>query len=143
MSHFRGSIDFPGATLTEQDVYSSNELLRNTDVHVASGVGCNFAKAKLVDPYSLLVQEASKFRYVDQKSIQFDKEPHLNGKIIAAHLKNVKANKSNFTYLTRGLSWTPRYDVTVINKGCKSIDNLSGLYFSEFCLFSRHPACPC
>ena len=143
MSHFRGSIEFPGATFTEQDVYSSNELLRNTNVYVTSGVGCNFAKAKLVDPYSLLVKEGSKFRYVDQKSIQFDREPHLDGKIVSAQLKDAKANKSNFTYLTLGLSWTPRYDVIVINDGCKSIDDLQGLYFVGFCLFSGHPACPC
>ena len=108
--------------MTEQDVYSSNELLRNTEVNVECGAGCSYAKAKLVDPYSLLVREGSKFRYADQKSIQFDKEPNLNGKIVSAQLNDTTTTKNDFTYLTRGLSWTPRYDVTVINESCKSID---------------------
>jgi hypothetical protein len=129
--------------VTEQDVYSSNELLRNTDVSVACGVGCNFGKAKLVDPYSLLVREGSKFRYADQKSLQFDKEPHLSGKIVSAQLNDTTTTKSDFTYLTRGLSWTPRYDVIVIDDNCKSMDASQGLYFFVFCLFSGDPACPC
>jgi len=91
-------------------------------VQIRAGADHSFSKAKLVDPYSLLVEEGSRFLYVDQKNIQFDKEPQLNGKILSVRFKDTKAKMSNFTYLTRGLSWTPRYDVTVINETCKSMN---------------------
>ncbi len=105
--------------LIEQDLHSSNEYLRNARVQIRTRSDCSFSDAKLVDPYSFLVQEGSKFLYVDQKNIKFDKEPHLNGMTLSVRVKDTKAKKSNFTYLTRGLSWTTRYDVTVINENCK------------------------
>jgi hypothetical protein len=123
----KGSIDFPGATFVEQDVYSSKEYLRNAQVHIQARADCSFSKAKLVNPYSLLVEEGSRFLYVDQKNIQFEKEPHLNDKVLLTRFKDTKAKKSNFTYLTNGLSWTPRYDVTVMNESSATLRALADI----------------
>ncbi|CAF3365695.1 unnamed protein product [Rotaria sp. Silwood1] len=84
-----GTIDFPGQRIIEQDLYNSNEELRNTDIYIRLNKYQNYqiSKAKLIDPYSLLVKHDSS-RYLF---------------------------KTNMTYITRGLLWTPRYEVSIID----------------------------
>ncbi|CAF0819508.1 unnamed protein product [Adineta steineri] len=80
----QGSIDYPGTPIVEQNLYSSNEYHRNAPVHVRASSECSFSKAHLVDPYSLLVKDGSKFFYTEQKNIQFENEPYLNAGTLRA-----------------------------------------------------------
>jgi hypothetical protein len=120
----RGTIDFVGQRIIEQDLYSSNEQLRNTNVYIRRNeCGHNItSKAKLVDPYLLLIQhDSSRYSYVSRDQIEFTKNPLMDGTILAVRLDDSITAKTSMTYLTRGLWWTPRYEVIVINDQCKVI----------------------
>lgn len=117
-SFIRGTIDFPGQQILEQDLYNSNEELRDAYVYIRSNENGNnqASKAKLIDPYSFLVQyDSSRYTYVLREHIEFNQDPGIDGMILSVRLDNTAIKKTNITYLTRGLWWTPRYDVIVIN----------------------------
>jgi hypothetical protein len=48
----------------------------------------------------------------------------MDGMILSVQLNDRTITKTNMTYLTRGLSWTPRYEVIVIDDQCKILFNL-------------------
>ncbi|CAF4869553.1 unnamed protein product [Rotaria sp. Silwood1] len=67
-----GTIDFPGQRIIEQDLYNSNEELRNTDIYIRLNKYQNYqiSKAKLIDPYSLLVKhDSSRYLFVSRDEI--------------------------------------------------------------------------
>jgi hypothetical protein len=43
----------------------------------------------------------------------------MDGMILSVRLNDSTITKTNMTYLTRGLWWTPRYEVIVIDDQCK------------------------
>ncbi|CAF0830798.1 unnamed protein product [Rotaria sordida] len=113
-----GTIDFPGQKIIEQDLYNSNEELRNTDIYIRLNKYENnqALKAKLIDPYSLLIKyNSSRYIYVSRDQIEFNTDPLMDGMILSVRLDNPTITKTNMTYLTRGLWWTPRYEVSVID----------------------------
>ncbi|CAF0818397.1 unnamed protein product [Rotaria sp. Silwood1] len=113
-----GTIDFPGQRIIEQDLYNSNEELRNTDIYIRLNKYQNYqiSKAKLIDPYSLLVKhDSSRYLFVSRDEIEFDKDPLMDGMILSVQLYNSTIKKTNMTYITRGLLWTPRYEVSIID----------------------------
>lgn len=119
-----GTIDFYGAKIIEQDLYSSNEQLRDATIYLRTNDsdtrGPQFYK--LVDPYRLLVRNGNyKYFYVSREDIQFQKDPLMNGMILSVKLNDISLNKANFTYLTRGIWWAPRYEVNIINEQCKNL----------------------
>jgi hypothetical protein len=123
----RGTIDFPGQRIIEQDLYNSNEELRNTDVYIRLYQCENnqTIKAILIDPYLLLIKYSSlRYTYVSRDQMEFNKDPLMNGMILSVQLDNRTTKKTNMTYLTRGLWWTPRYEVIVSDDQCKVL-----LYF--------------
>ncbi len=82
-------------------------------------------KAILIDPYLLLIKYSSlRYTYVSRDQIEFNKDPLMDGMILSVQLDNRTAKKTNMTYLTRGLWWTPRYEVIVSDDQCKVL-----LYF--------------
>lgn len=118
--------------MIEQDFYNSNEQLRNTDVFLrTTDCGSNETiKAKLINPYSWLVRhDSSRYAYVSRDRIEFSRDPTMDGMILSVRLDEATTTiKTNMTYLTRGLGWTPRYEVTVIDDLCKGdclVDELS------------------
>lgn len=113
-----GTIDFPGQRMIEQDFYGSNELLRNAEIFIRSNDCSNNArtKAKLVDPYSFLVEnDVSRYTYVARDRLEFTRDPTMDGMVLSVRLEDSTVKKANMTYLTRGLWWTPRYEVLVVN----------------------------
>ncbi|CAF0744589.1 unnamed protein product [Adineta steineri] len=111
-----GTIDFPDQKLIEQDLYNSNEELRNTDVyiHLNQCENSQTLKAQLIDPYLFLIKYSSlRYMYVKREQIEFSKDPLMDGMILSVRLENETITKTNITYLTRGLSWTPRYEVII------------------------------
>lgn len=118
----RGTIDFPDQQLVERDFYSSNEELRDSTIFLGSN-GCSVIESRqatLVDPHTFLIKsESSRYSYVSRDNIEFKQDPVLNGMILAVRFENSSATRATFTYLTRGLFWTPRYDVVILNEHCK------------------------
>lgn len=117
----RGTIDFPGQRIIEQDFFNSTEELRDIDVFINLNKCENnlTTKAKLIDPYLLLIQyDSSRYTYVSYDQIQFNNNPLMNGMILSVRLNDLSTTETNMTYLTRGLSWTPRYEVIVIDDQC-------------------------
>lgn len=45
----------------------------------------------------------------------------MDGMILSVRLDNPNITKTTMTYLTRGLWWTPRYEVVVIDDSCNVI----------------------
>jgi hypothetical protein len=126
----RGTIDFPGQKILEQDLYNSNEELRNSDVEIRSNKCDNdrTIKGKLIDPYLLLIKDdLARYSYVSRDQIQFQNNPLMDGMILSVRLNDPIITKTNMTYLTRGLWWTPRYEVIVI-------DDQSNILFHSICL---------
>ena len=120
----RGTIDFPGQRILEQDFYHSNEQLRDTDVFIRSlECGSNLTvKAKLIDPYAFLVRhESSRFTYVARDRIEFNREPFMDGMVLSVRFEDTSTARAKMTYLTRSLWWTPRYEVIVIDDECKCV----------------------
>lgn len=110
--------------MIEQDFYGSNELLRNSEIFIRSNDCSNTVrtKAKLVDPYSFLVEnDASRYTYVARDRLEFTRDPTMDGMVLSVRLEDSTVTKANMTYLTRGLWWTPRYEVLVVNDQSKSI----------------------
>ncbi|CAF2075585.1 unnamed protein product [Rotaria magnacalcarata] len=125
-----GTIDFPGQQIIEQDLYNSNEELRNTDIFIRFDKCENnhTLKAKLIDPYSLLIKyDSLRYAYVSRAQIEFDKDPLLDGMILSVRLDNESIETTNMTYLTRGLWWTPRYEVMVIDDRSATLRALADL----------------
>ncbi|CAF1097951.1 unnamed protein product [Adineta ricciae] len=114
-----GTIDFPGQRILEQDLYNSNEDLRNMEIYVRS-TQCDdeeATKARLIDPYSLLIKyDSSRYTYVSRDQIEFNQDPNMNGMVLSVRLDNKTSTKTNMTYLSRGLWWTPRYEIVVDDK---------------------------
>jgi len=122
----RGTIDFPGQEIIEQDLYNSSEELRNTDVYITLNKCENTIKAELIDPYLLLIKhDSSRYSYVSRDQIQFNTDPLMDGMILSVRLNDSTRTKINMTYLTRGLSWIPRYEVIII-------DDQSNIFYFNF-----------
>ena len=49
----------------------------------------------------------------------FENDPLMDGMILSVQLNNSMITKTNMTYLSRGLWWTPRYEVIVIDDQSK------------------------
>ncbi len=136
IKHFfsiRGTIDFPGQRIIEQDLYNSNEKLRNIDVYIRLNKCENSQtiKAKLIDPYLLLIKyDSLRYNYVSRDDIQFENDPLMDGRILSVQLNDPAITKTNMTYLSRGLWWTPRYEVIVIDDQSNII-----LFFFYFIYF--------
>ena len=124
----RGTIDFPGEKIIEQDLYSTNERLRNNDVYVyGHPTACGNSSprySKLIDPYRLLISSYPEtgYSFVLREQIRFPKDHVANGMILSVQLENRSTKKVNITYLTRGLWWAPRYEVNIINEQCNYIN---------------------
>jgi hypothetical protein len=43
----------------------------------------------------------------------------MDGMILSVRINDSITTKTKMTYLTRGLWWTPRYEIIVINDQCK------------------------
>lgn len=118
-------------------MYNSNEELRHSDVHIRLNK-CNNKetfRAQLMDPYSMLVKyDSSRYFYVSRDQIEFDDDPLMDGMILSVRLNDSTITKTTMTYLSRGLSWTPRYEVVVIDD--QSMNFLS-ISFSYILLFQR------
>ncbi|CAF1416983.1 unnamed protein product, partial [Didymodactylos carnosus] len=116
----RSTINIDGNKLGEQDLYSSNELLRNQDIYLKSNLECHCNTTtntgKIIDPYNLLIKQDNRYIYVERRQLQFTKDPQLDGMILKISLNDTKVTKANLTYLTNGLSWQPRYDIVVENE---------------------------
>ena len=99
-------------------MYNSNEELRNTAVYIRLNK-CetkDSSKAQLIDPYSFLVKyDSSRYHYVSRDQIEFENDPLIDGMILSVRLNDPTIRKTNMTYLSRGLWWTPRYEVIVID----------------------------
>ncbi|CAF1304467.1 unnamed protein product [Adineta ricciae] len=125
-----GTIDFPGQRILEQDLYNSNEDLRNMEIYVRS-TQCDdeeATKARLIDPYSLLIKyDSSRYTYVSRDQIEFNQDPNMNGMVLSVRLDNKTSTKTNMTYLSRGLWWTPRYEIVVDDKHLATLRALADL----------------
>ena len=118
-------------------MYNSNEELRQTNVHIRLN-GCDNKEtfqAQLIDPYSYLVKfDSSRYSYVSRDQIEFDKDPSMDGMILSVRLNDSTITKTNMTYLTRGLWWTPRYEVLVIDDQSRFSSFVVFVYFRNlFC----------
>ncbi len=77
-------------------------------------------KAKLIDPYSLLIKyDSLRYNYVSRDEIQFENDPLMDGMILSVQLNDPIITKTNITYLSRGLWWTPRYEMIIIDDQSK------------------------
>jgi hypothetical protein len=61
----------------------------------------------------------------------FRKDPLMNRMILSVQLDDKLITKTNMTYLTHGLRWTPRYELNILNEQCKC-SNLSIKTFGIF-----------
>ncbi|UJR28232.1 hypothetical protein I4U23_009482 [Adineta vaga] len=125
-----GTIDFPGRRIIEQDLYNSNEDLRDTDVYIRLNQCENnqTIKAQLIDPYLLLVKYNSlRYSYVSRDQIEFNKDPGMNGMILSVRLDDRNVRATIMAYLSRGLWWTPRYEVIVTDNYFASLRALADI----------------
>lgn len=71
-------------------------------------------KAELVDPHSVLIKyNWQRYAFVSREQIEYEQEPFVDGMVLSVRFENRTVTRTNMTYLSRGLWWTPKYEVVV------------------------------
>ena len=121
-----GSITWDGTPFRRQEIFNTVDSLKDASVIVkqASACECNTINAKIVDPNSMLlmnVDTGSHF-YADTRSIEYvSQRPSNGGTTLTFEFGNEDtAFNGTLSYLVRGISWVPTYDLFLTDGDSKS-----------------------
>lgn len=121
-----GSITWDGTPLIKQEIFNTIESLKGALVTVrqATVCECNVINAKIIDPQTMLLEnlDTGAYFYADSRSIEYTSiKPSSGGTTLNIDFRT-KRTKFNGTlsYLTRGISWLPTYDLFITNTHSKS-----------------------
>jgi hypothetical protein len=114
-----GSINWDGTPFARQEVYNTIQSLQDAKVVVRQSTvcGCETIEAKIVDPNSMLLQnlKTGSYFYADKQSIEYTStRPNDGGTTLFFQFQS-QTTKHNGTlsYLVKGLSWKPTYDLSL------------------------------
>jgi hypothetical protein len=122
-----GSITWDGTPFTRQELYNTIDTLKDAKVVVrqSSVCDCRTIDAKIIDPNTMLLEnlETGAFFYADSRSIEYTtKKPSNAGTTLIFEFSNKKSKfNGTLSYLMRGISWTPNYDLFIVDDDSKFI----------------------
>lgn len=129
-----GSITWDGTPLIKQEIFNTIESLKGALVTVrqATVCECNIINAKIIDPNTMLLEnvDTGAYFYAESRSIEFTSiKPSNGGVTLNIDFRN-KRTKFNGTlsYLTRGISWSPNYDLFITNTNSKFTCQSSNIF---------------
>ena len=138
------SINWDGTPFTKQELFNKIDTLKDALVTVrqSNALGCEKIEAKIVDPNTMLLQnlETRGYFYADHHSIEYkSSRPDRNGTVLSFQFKTNTSFEGTLSYLMRGISWSPDYNLLVKDDDSKffidllfKIDKLS-FSFVEAC----------
>ena len=135
-----GSINWDGTPLIKQEIYNTIDTLKGASVTVKQSTvcECNVINAKIVDPNTMLLEniDTGTFFYAERNTIEYtSKKPSNGGTILSIEFKNKKEKyNGTLSYLMRGISWSPNYDLFVADADCKleMDDEIIGVFLLLF-----------
>jgi len=116
-----GSITWSGTPFIKQDIYTGINTLKGASVTVrqSSVCECKSIEAKIIDPNTMLVQNihTGVYFYADSRSIEYKSQiPSTGETILKIEFKDNKTKyNGTLSYLTKGITWIPNYDLYVTN----------------------------
>ncbi|CAF4162339.1 unnamed protein product, partial [Rotaria sordida] len=121
-----GSFSWDGTSFVRLEIYNTIQSLQDAKVTVqrSTTCGCEKIDAKIVDPASMLLQnlKTKAYFYADKASIEYTSVRPDEGTTTLSiqFLTDKTERKGTLSYLTRGITWTPNYDLLITgNNDCK------------------------
>ncbi len=132
----QGSISWDGTPFISQVIYNTNDGLKGAAVTVrrSDTCECNIINAKVVDPNTMLLEnvDTGAYFYADTYSIDYTtKKPNSGGTTLTIEFEDKTTDyNGTLSYLTRGITWTPNYDLFVTDPDSKLllIDKINLIY---------------
>lgn len=120
-----GSINWDGTPVVKQEIFNTIDSLKGASVVVRQSTvcECNVINAKVVDPVTMLLEniDTGAYFYAEPRSVEFTSIKPNNGGItlnIEFRSRKTKFN-GTLSYLTRGISWSPNYDLFITDENSK------------------------
>jgi len=116
-----GTISWTGTPFVRQEIFNTIDSLKGALVNVRQSTSCDckIIEAKIIDPNSMLLEnvETGVFFYADSRSIEYkSKRPNNIGTTLTFEFKKKTTKFSGtLSYLVRGISWSPSYDLFLTN----------------------------
>ena len=131
------SISWDGTPFVSQVIYNTIDGLKGAAVTVRRSDACDCAtiNAKVVDPNTMLLEDLDNggYFYADTYSINYTKKkPNSGGTTLTIDFGDATTEyNGTLSYLTRGITWTPNYDLFVTDPDGKflSIDWIYVFFF--------------
>ena len=119
-----GSISWDGTPAIRQEIFNTIDSLKDASVIVrqATVCECNVINAKIVDPMTMLLEnvDTGAYFYADPRSIEYTSiKPNNGGITLSIDFRNRRTKfNGTLSYLTRGITWSPNYDLFVTDGNC-------------------------
>ncbi|CAF4630630.1 unnamed protein product, partial [Rotaria sp. Silwood2] len=116
-----GSISWDGTSFVRQETYNTIESLQDAKVTVQRSTvcKCETIQAKIIDPNTMLLQnlDTGAYFYADKQSIEYTSiQPDNGGTVLVFQFEsNTTEYNGTLSYLMKGITWTPNYDLFLIN----------------------------
>lgn len=126
-----GSINWDGTPFVRQEIYNSIESLQDAKVLVkrSSVCECETVEAKIIDPETMLLQnlKTGSYFYADKQSIEYTSTKPNDAKtsLVFQFKDTTTQNNGTLSYLMKGISWKPNYDLFISGN--------NGKYIFSFC----------
>lgn len=120
-----GSINWQGTPFVRQEIYNTIQSLQDAQVTVrrTSTCGCEKIQAKIVDADSMLLQnlDTGAYFYADKESIEYSTIRPSEGQttLSVEFESDLAARQGTLSYLMRGITWTPSYELLLTGKNGK------------------------
>lgn len=122
-----GTVSWEGTPFIRQEIYNTIDSLKGALVNVRQSTSCDckIIEAKIVEPNSMLLEnvETGAFFYADSRSIEYkSKRPENSATTLTFDFKTKKTKfTGTLSYLVRGISWSPSYDLFVTDDNTCSL----------------------
>ncbi|CAF3979901.1 unnamed protein product, partial [Rotaria sp. Silwood2] len=110
-----------GTSFVRQETYNTIESLQDAKVTVQRSTvcKCETIQAKIIDPNTMLLQnlDTGAYFYADKQSIEYTSiQPDNGGTVLVFQFEsNTTEYNGTLSYLMKGITWTPNYDLFLIN----------------------------
>jgi hypothetical protein len=126
-----GSISWDGTPFIKQELYNTIDTLKDAKVTVRQSTvcECNTIQAKIIDPNTMLLEnlKTGAYFYADSRSIEYTStRPSDGGTTLILEFQNQKTKfNGTFSYLMRGITWLPKYDLFLTDADSKFLFRLN------------------
>ncbi|CAF4665375.1 unnamed protein product [Rotaria sp. Silwood1] len=127
LSQTYNSISWDGTPFIKQELFNTIDVLKDASVTVrpTTSCKCQNIEAKIVDPNTMLLKnlDTKGYFYADSRSIEYTSvRPDEGGTTLRFEFKKKNTNYTGtLSYLMRGISWSPNYDLFIKDENTCSL----------------------